>query len=556
MLATCHVLVMKSFCAAVMALVALLGSAVSTLAQQPNAFAAGIADRNGYERWIQGLTGDYLAGATYWTAHRSIPKEAHCPSGGNLQQGCVAALQRLAVPDMRRKSDPDYRQGWNSVQTGGGMPDGGEAPGTFLDPSTLTRTETILVQDALIWAGSYHGLKNGAWGPATVDAVKGWHQANYLPQAASFRPAEMTALLSHASGAKAALGWTVRVDAATGSTVGFPARLVSATVIDGGTSYTGSGDIGLTVRHRPASVDAIEAELDRKASGPEIQRVTYRLDKPDRQVLAFDTTDQFNGYIRWDRVGTEWRGFYAKVRQDMPEFANVIGAMSADFDAFGTPPPAVDARSAPQLFALNGKDDTAPSAQPGVTMPVAGTGSVPMTSAEPGSAALRSPEVQRPTFVSNSVDDIRPLPQQRASTPTPDTNFGSGTLLFGGVVAAGVLILAVLRLQAPLLVMLAASVAVAFAYPLLNEQTSSECHALEERGVALVTAGSQLQSNPLTVALAGAFANEFLNGSVATALVKDRFPAIPPLAACTAVYWQTFFDPSIARALSDAAEAR
>lgn len=91
-------------------------------AQLSPAFQQGSADRQGWEDWFGRLTGDYRSGAAFWSGHRSIPNPGSCygPAGQNLGDwtaGCVAAQQRLAVPDVRRKAEPDYWQGWNRLPT-------------------------------------------------------------------------------------------------------------------------------------------------------------------------------------------------------------------------------------------------------------------------------------------------------------------------------------------------------------------------------------------------------------------------------------------------------
>lgn len=82
------------------------------------AFLQGQRDRQDFDAWYGGLSGDYLAGATYWTAHRSLPNPGSCaarPPGSSdaWTTGCQAAQQRLAGADVRRKTEPDYRSGWN-----------------------------------------------------------------------------------------------------------------------------------------------------------------------------------------------------------------------------------------------------------------------------------------------------------------------------------------------------------------------------------------------------------------------------------------------------------
>jgi hypothetical protein len=87
--------------------------------QPATALDQGLADRKGWETWFNALSSDYHEGARYWSAQRSLPKPGSCfgPGGqslGDWTAGCIAAQQRLAPTDARRKSEPEYRQGWNS----------------------------------------------------------------------------------------------------------------------------------------------------------------------------------------------------------------------------------------------------------------------------------------------------------------------------------------------------------------------------------------------------------------------------------------------------------
>jgi uncharacterized protein len=84
------------------------------------AFKQGQIDRQNWESWFAGVTGDYHAGAEYWATHRS---DQHPPSCGasppstsaDWTAGCYAAQQKLAETDLRRKAEPDYRKGWNAL---------------------------------------------------------------------------------------------------------------------------------------------------------------------------------------------------------------------------------------------------------------------------------------------------------------------------------------------------------------------------------------------------------------------------------------------------------
>jgi hypothetical protein len=82
-------------------------------------YRQGQSDRQRYEAWHSGLSGDALAGASWWAAHRSETSPAPCAGAGSAttgpgwSQGCLAAQRQLANFDRLRRSSPDYRQGWN-----------------------------------------------------------------------------------------------------------------------------------------------------------------------------------------------------------------------------------------------------------------------------------------------------------------------------------------------------------------------------------------------------------------------------------------------------------
>jgi len=88
-------------------------------AQSSPAFQQGRADRQAWETWFGGLSGDFQVGAQSWAERRSTPKPGTCysPNGVNLgawTAGCREAQLRLGLADRRRKAEPEYRLGWNS----------------------------------------------------------------------------------------------------------------------------------------------------------------------------------------------------------------------------------------------------------------------------------------------------------------------------------------------------------------------------------------------------------------------------------------------------------
>jgi hypothetical protein len=82
-------------------------------------FLQGQADRQAWEAWFNAQAGEFRAGAEYWVTHRSDAKPVSCAAIARSMSvqwaaGCRAAADRLAGPDRRRKSEREYRAGWNS----------------------------------------------------------------------------------------------------------------------------------------------------------------------------------------------------------------------------------------------------------------------------------------------------------------------------------------------------------------------------------------------------------------------------------------------------------
>lgn len=98
--------------------------AASTTASLPATmspgYVAGLNDRKAWEGWFAGLNGPAHDGAAFWAGQRSLSHPRPCTGDGSTMppdwiQGCQQAASMLAPFDVRRRSDPDYRKGWNSI---------------------------------------------------------------------------------------------------------------------------------------------------------------------------------------------------------------------------------------------------------------------------------------------------------------------------------------------------------------------------------------------------------------------------------------------------------
>jgi hypothetical protein len=84
--------------------------------QGATAYQDGLHDRAAWEEWFNGLQGDYKTGAFFWSSQRSLPKPGSCKQmNDDSYAGCTAAKTRLSASDTRRKTEPDYKAGWNAL---------------------------------------------------------------------------------------------------------------------------------------------------------------------------------------------------------------------------------------------------------------------------------------------------------------------------------------------------------------------------------------------------------------------------------------------------------
>jgi hypothetical protein len=79
------------------------------------AYQDGLRDRAAWEQWFNGLQGDYKTGAFFWASQRSLPNPGTCKQmSDDFYAGCTAAKTKLASSDALRKTEPDYKAGWNT----------------------------------------------------------------------------------------------------------------------------------------------------------------------------------------------------------------------------------------------------------------------------------------------------------------------------------------------------------------------------------------------------------------------------------------------------------
>lgn len=80
-----------------------------------SSYRKGSVDRDGWEAWIGNLSGDVLAGASYWAENRSHNPLSCAQISLSYQwlMGCNEAVRRLTPIDFWRSHDAQYWNGWN-----------------------------------------------------------------------------------------------------------------------------------------------------------------------------------------------------------------------------------------------------------------------------------------------------------------------------------------------------------------------------------------------------------------------------------------------------------
>ena len=86
------------------------------------------------------------------------------------------------------------------------------------------------------------------------------------------------------------------------------------------------------------------------------------------------------------------------------------------------------------------------------------------------------------------------------------------------------------------------------AYPLVNEETTSVCHAVERKFV--IEAARSSTQKDLGAAMMMGLAGELSGGAFASAAVKGMYPNIPPFAGCLVTYYKMMFDPNFVQQLT------
>jgi hypothetical protein len=189
-------------------------------------------------------------------------------------------------------------------------------------------------QEALGWLGFYNGVDDGAFGKRTVEALSAY-QRSFGGQADGIMTAKaLAALKDGAAKAKAALGFRLIDDPATGARIGAPTKLLEKRESGAGTASLVSkdGTVGLYLKETKGDLAALYKALSADAGA---RKVTYKYLKPDSFFVTAGEEGDSKFYRRYAVGGDKLRGFafvYPKKRSKALD--PVALAIANTFDPF------------------------------------------------------------------------------------------------------------------------------------------------------------------------------------------------------------------------------
>jgi hypothetical protein len=122
---------------------AVVGALSSPAIADPAQFQHGLADGIAWRQWtgeLYKVSEQAHEGAAYWAGQRSLANPGSCVGNSvEFQTGCEEAKKRLAMPDVLRKTQPDYRAGWNQAFAPDTVVPSAAAPDSVIPPvATIT----------------------------------------------------------------------------------------------------------------------------------------------------------------------------------------------------------------------------------------------------------------------------------------------------------------------------------------------------------------------------------------------------------------------------------
>ena len=203
----------------------------------------------------------------------------------------------------------------------------------------LPESDRKAAQEALGWLGFYNGVDDGAFGKRTIDAFSAYQRSLGWQADGIMTAQALTPLKDRAAKAKAAVGFRLIDDPATGVRLGAPAKLLEMRDSGAGMAslLSKDGTVGLYMKETRGDLGALYKALSADAGA---RKVTYKYLKPGNFFVTAGEEGDNKFYRRYAVRGDKLRGFaflYPKKRAKALD--PVALAIANSFDPFPATPP-------------------------------------------------------------------------------------------------------------------------------------------------------------------------------------------------------------------------
>jgi peptidoglycan hydrolase-like protein with peptidoglycan-binding domain len=257
-----------------------------------------------------------------------------------LLMPCIFALGLIAAAPALAQTKPPVPPKPAATPADARKPPAGDvspqARAAFL---ALAEPDRKAAQDALGWLGFYNGVVDGAVGKRTLDAYAAYQQSLGANADGIVTPPGLAALKDVAARAKAAVGFRLIDDPATGVRIGAPMKLLEKRDSGAAASSLTSkdGSVGLYIKETTGDLAALYKTLSADSGS---RKVTYKYWKPDAFLVVAGEEGDSKVYRRYAvGDGGKLRGFaflYPKSRAKALD--PVALAIANSFDPFPSVP--------------------------------------------------------------------------------------------------------------------------------------------------------------------------------------------------------------------------
>jgi hypothetical protein len=179
-------------------------------------------------------------------------------------------------------------------------------PGAALDAQkaaflAVPEIDRKAIQDALGWLGLYNGVVDGGFGKRTLDAITAYQGSVGAPTDGVVTPPQLAALKLAAQRARAAVGFQIFDDPATGIRIGAPLKLLEKkTAGVGQTRFSArDGAVSLELTAPPAGHENLAEIYKGMIADTAGRKVTYKAIKPDAFFVVAGEEAGHKFYMRY-----------------------------------------------------------------------------------------------------------------------------------------------------------------------------------------------------------------------------------------------------------------